>query len=96
MYTLSNLQTSLQTARSHAGLSYEEIAKRAGLSPLAVRHAIQGKAAPKITSLFAIADALGLQLRLVAQNEAAIFDSLHAQPTQAPTPTLIKTALGQS
>lgn len=71
MQTLSQLAEALDNARLARGLSYKALAARCGLTPLAVRHALQGKTALRATNLMALADELGLELVLVPKTVAA-------------------------
>ena len=58
---LSLLET-FETARRRQKLTYKALAQHTGLSELAVGRILQGKASPRLSSLEALADALGLAL----------------------------------
>lgn len=70
MKTLSELAAVLENARRAQKLSYKDLAARSGLTPLTVRHVLQGKAAVRVTNLMALADELGLEMVLVPKTVA--------------------------
>lgn len=57
----------LEAARAEKGMSYLDLGRLCGLSPLGVRQAIQGKTAPRITTLLALLHALDLALLVVPE-----------------------------
>lgn len=67
--SLSLLDT-LETARRRQKLTYKALAQHTGLSELAVGKILQGKASPRLSSLEALADALGLALLAVPREMA--------------------------
>lgn len=80
MKTLQSLATELEAARLARGLNYKTLAERTGLSPLAVRQALQGRTAVRATNLMALADELGLELALVPREMAASLRSAGEAP----------------
>ncbi|QHE84223.1 helix-turn-helix domain-containing protein [Hydrogenophaga sp. BPS33] len=84
MKTLDELATALEEARHAKGLTYKDLAARTGLTPLTVRHVLQGKAAVRATNLMALAAELGLELVLVPQVVAASLAGARAPAQQAP------------
>ncbi|WP_041675574.1 helix-turn-helix domain-containing protein [Ramlibacter tataouinensis] len=94
MKTLAQLAHTLEAARLQRRLTYGELADSAGLSPLAVRQALQGKSAPRITSVMALADKLGLEVvvvpKVVAEGLAG------AMPAPAPALTVVDRLLEQA
>jgi len=65
MKTLREMATRLEAERQRLKLDYQAIAGKTGLTPLSVRSALQGRTAPRITTLMAIADQLGLEVLLL-------------------------------
>jgi len=65
MKTLAEVAATLEQARQQRKLPYEELARAAGLTPLATRRALKGQAAPRVTTLMALAERLGLELVLL-------------------------------
>jgi transcriptional regulator with XRE-family HTH domain len=65
--TNQEMSALLEDARIKKGLSYLDLGRLCGLSPLGVRQAIQGKSAPRITTLFALLHALDLALLVVPE-----------------------------
>lgn len=84
MKTLDELATALEEARHAKGLTYKDLAARTGLTPLTVRHVLQGKAAVRATNLMALAAELGLELVLVPQAVAASLAGERAPAQEAP------------
>jgi transcriptional regulator with XRE-family HTH domain len=80
MRTLHELARSLEQARRGLGLSYDALARAAGLTPLATRRALQGGAAPRITTVMALAEHLGLEVVVVPQ---AVAQGLAPSPAEA-------------
>ncbi|MDX2220347.1 MAG: helix-turn-helix transcriptional regulator [Burkholderiales bacterium] len=74
------LQESMKVAR----LTYKDVADRTGLSYLAVRNVMQGKSAARLSTLIAVANAVGLEVVLLPK---LVAQSLTIDPTQsAPRP----------
>lgn len=65
MKTLADLAEALSAARQVQNLTIKDLAARAGMTPLAVSQALEGKSALRAQNLMALADALGLELLLV-------------------------------
>ncbi|WP_411877652.1 helix-turn-helix domain-containing protein [Polaromonas sp. YR568] len=65
MKTLSAIANQLEDERRRLMLDYQALAQRTGLTPLSVRNILQGRTAPRVTTLMAIADQLGLELLLL-------------------------------
>ena len=65
MKTLSEIATRLEDERRRLMMDYQTLAERTGLTPLSVRGVLQGRTAPRITTLMAIADQLGLEVLLL-------------------------------
>ncbi len=80
MQTLGQLAYALETARKQRRMSYDELARGAGLTPLATRRAMQGTAAPRVTTLMALAGQLGLEVVVVPQVVAQGLESANAPP----------------
>ena len=80
----------LDSERRRQKLKYVDLAKATGLSVLAVRQALQGKTALRITSLMALADRLGLELMLqpkvAATNTTMAGDGAYANLTDPADP----------
>ena len=70
MRTLNEVATVLEQTRQRQKLSYGTLAEASGLTPLATRRALKAQAAPKVTTLMALADRLGLELVLVPKEIA--------------------------
>lgn len=72
--TFADIAHTLQQARQDQRLSYRELGERAGVTELSARSVLLGRSAPKLTTLIALADVLGLELvllpRLVAEGVA--------------------------
>ena len=85
MKTLSEVAASLESQRRRLGLDYQAVAESTGLTPLSVRSVLQGKTAPRVTTLMAIADQLGLEVLLLPKVVAA---GLQAQAAEGPAPAL--------
>jgi transcriptional regulator with XRE-family HTH domain len=65
MKTLTELAQVLERARQERKLTYDELARATGLTPLATRRALQARTAPRVTTLMALAERLGLEVVLV-------------------------------
>jgi transcriptional regulator with XRE-family HTH domain len=59
-----DLAIALYYAREAAGLSQRELAERAGIPPRALRSIEKAGRTPKLTTLWRLADALGIEIRL--------------------------------
>ena len=67
-------------------LDYQALAERTGLTPLSVRNVLQGRSAPRITTLMALADPLGLEVLLLPK---VVASGLQAQTAEeSPPPAL--------
>lgn len=71
MKTLSDISLRLEAERLRLKLDYQQLAEQTGLTPLSVRSVLQGKTAPRITTLMAIADRLGLEVLLLPKTVAS-------------------------
>jgi transcriptional regulator with XRE-family HTH domain len=65
MKSQSDVANALEGERQRQKLKYIDLATATGLSVLAVRQALQGKTAVRITSMMALADRLGLEVMLL-------------------------------
>lgn len=83
MQTLGQLAYALESARTQRRMTYDELARGAGLTPLATRRAMQGTAAPRITTLMALAGQLGMEVVLVPR---VVAQGLESAETAAPRP----------
>ena len=83
MKTLSEIATLLEGQRQGLKLDYQALAEKTGLTPLSVRNVLQGRTAPRITTLMAIADQLGLEVLLLPKAVAA---GLSVHSAQEPAP----------
>lgn len=83
MKTLSEMTSRLEGERQRLKLDYQALAERTGLTPLSVRNILQGRTAPRITTLMAIADQLGLEVLLLPKVVAA---GLQSHSVQEPAP----------
>jgi transcriptional regulator with XRE-family HTH domain len=72
MKTLSEIATRLEDERLRLMLDYQTLAEKTGLTPLSVRNVLQGRTAPRITTLMAIADQLGLEVLLLPKVVAGL------------------------
>lgn len=70
MQTLQQVADALESRRQTLQITYDDLAARAGLTPLATRRALQGTASPRITTLMALADKLGLEVVLLPRQVA--------------------------
>jgi transcriptional regulator with XRE-family HTH domain len=83
MKTLSDIATRLEEERQRLSLDYQTLAERTGLTPLSVRGVLQGRTAPRITTLMAIADQLGLEVLLLPK---VVASGLQAHTVEEPMP----------
>jgi transcriptional regulator with XRE-family HTH domain len=83
MKTLTEIATRLEAERLRLMLDYQTLAERTGLTPLSVRNVLQGRAAPRITTLMAIADQLGLEVLLLPK---VVARGLQAHTVEEPPP----------
>jgi transcriptional regulator with XRE-family HTH domain len=83
MKTLTEIATRLEGERQRLVLDYQALAERTGLTPLSVRHILQGRTAPRVTTLMAIADQLGLELLLLPK---VVATGLQAHSVEEPAP----------
>jgi transcriptional regulator with XRE-family HTH domain len=83
MKTLSEVAKRLEDERRRLMLDYQALAERTGLTPLSVRNVLQGRSAPRITTLMALADPLGLEVLLLPK---VVASGLHAQTAEEPAP----------
>lgn len=65
MQKTAEISHRLETERKRLGIKYAELAQSTGLSVLAVRQALQGTVAMRVSSLVALSDQLGLEVILV-------------------------------
>lgn len=102
MKSQSEVAQTLNAERRRQKLKYVELAQATGLSVLAVRQALQGKTALRITSMMALADRLGLELMLLPKmvassmsgdNNAAVPSGYSDGPAVAPVLTSVELAL---
>jgi transcriptional regulator with XRE-family HTH domain len=73
MRTLREVAAALEAQRQALQITFDELATSAGLTPLAARRALRGETAPRVTTLMALADKLGLELMLLPKPVAAGF-----------------------
>lgn len=83
MKTLFDMASQLEAERRRLNIDYQALAERTGLTPLSVRGVLQGRTAPRITTLMAIADQLGLEVLLLPK---VVASGLQAQVDEAPAP----------
>jgi transcriptional regulator with XRE-family HTH domain len=83
MKTLSEMTSVLEDERQRLALDYQALAERTGLTPLSVRNILQGRTAPRITTLMAIANQLGLEVMLLPKVMAT---GLQSHTAQEPAP----------
>ncbi|MER6218862.1 helix-turn-helix transcriptional regulator [Streptomyces sp. NPDC001674] len=57
---LGTLATALRELRAEAGLTYDELAVKTGLSPTALKRAMSGRTLPSRESVTAITEVFGL------------------------------------
>ncbi|ABE44566.1 helix-turn-helix domain-containing protein [Polaromonas sp. JS666] len=89
MKTLFEVATRLEAERQRLKLDYQAIAEKTGLTSLSVRSALQGRTAPRITTLMAIADQLGLEVLLLPKVLAAGLEAPAGAGTgEGPEPAL--------
>lgn len=86
MKTLSEVSERLEDERRRLMLDYQALAERTGLTPLSVRNVLQGRSAPRITTLMALADQLGLEVLLLPKVVASGLQAHTAE--EAPPPAL--------
>lgn len=65
---MENIAKSVKTKRRRLGLSQVEFSERTGIGLATIRDVEQGKTTVKLSSLLAIIDALGLELKLKDKN----------------------------
>jgi len=94
MKTLSEIASVLEQSRRSLKLSYEDLARSAGLTPLATRRALQAGTAPRVTTLMALADRLGLELMVVPKAVAHGFAAPGQEAAQRPLSAVEKLAAG--
>jgi transcriptional regulator with XRE-family HTH domain len=83
MKTLFDIATRLEEERQRLSLDYQTLAERTGLTPLSVRGVLQGRTAPRTTTLMAIADQLGLEVLLLPK---VVASGLQAHTAEEPPP----------
>lgn len=87
MKTLSEVAERLESERRRLKLDYQTLAGKTGLTPLSVRSALQGRTAPRVTTLMALADQLGLEVLLLPK---VVARGLEEQAAEGPAPALSK------
>src|SRR5258706_14917038 len=92
MKTLLEVAARLESERQRQKITYTELAQATGLSVLAVRQALQGKTAARVTSMMALADRLGLEMVLLPKEVAGAMDHTRAEPVK-PALTSVERAL---
>lgn len=70
MQTLQDFANAMSKAKTERRASATNLARKTGLSPLAVRKILSGEAAPRLTNAMALASELGLELILVPKGAA--------------------------
>lgn len=75
MKTLSDMSSRLEAERQRLKLDYQSIAEKTGLTSLSIRNILQGRTAPRITTLMAIADQLGLEVLMLPKVVAQGLDA---------------------
>ena len=83
MKSLHEVAAVLEASRKQHKLSYDALAQACGLTPLATRRALHAKSAPRVTTLMALADRLGLELVLVPK---AVAHGLSTTQDEVPRP----------
>jgi len=86
MKTLSEVAERLEDERRRLMLDYQALAGRTGLTPLSVRNVLQGRSAPRITTLMVLADQLGLEVLLLPKVVASGLQAHTAE--ESPPPAL--------
>ena len=92
MHTLKQIADILQEARRDHALTLRELSDTTGLTAVTLRGLLEAKTDPRLTTLMAVADELGLEVMLIPK---AISTSLKApgQPAAMNVPTLVGAAL---
>lgn len=84
MKDVLSVARSLRESMKAARLTYKDVADRTGLSYLAVRNAMQGKSAARLSTLIAVADAVGLEVVLLPKLVAKSFTGDPSQSEPRP------------
>ena len=71
MKTMEEVAEVLESQRRELRITYDDLASAAGLTPLATRRALKAQTAPRVTTLMALADKLGLEVVIVPKAVAA-------------------------
>lgn len=69
---MKNLLSLLEEQRKEAGLTYKEVAIKAGIKADTVRGIMQGWQSPKYETLLALANALDIEVKVVARAKGGI------------------------
>jgi transcriptional regulator with XRE-family HTH domain len=83
MQTLQDIAEALETQRRALRITYDDLSAAAGLTPLATRRALKAQTAPRVTTLMALADKLGLEVVIVPK---AVATGLQAPAADAYRP----------
>jgi hypothetical protein len=92
MKTLKEIADILQQARSDGAVTLRELSEQTGLTAVTLRGLLEAKTDPRLTTLMAVADQLGLEVMLVPQAVSASI-ARPAQPDVIEVPTLVGAAL---
>ena len=69
---MTKILQDLEEQRKEAGLTYKEVAIKAGIKADTVRGIMQGWQSPKIETLRILAGALGIEVKVVARAKGGI------------------------
>lgn len=92
MRTLKEIADVLQRARRDDSITVRELVEKTGLTAVTLRGLFEAKTDPRLTTLMAVADELGLEVMLVPKAiSASLMKSGHSDNIEVPT--LIGSAL---
>jgi transcriptional regulator with XRE-family HTH domain len=92
MKTLREIADVLKAAQHEKSMTVTRLVEETGLTAVTLRGLLTAKTDPQLTTLMAVADALGLEVMLVPQAISASL-AVAAQPSHIDVPTLVSSAL---
>jgi transcriptional regulator with XRE-family HTH domain len=92
MKTLREIADVLKAAKQEQSITVTRLVAETGLTAVTLRGLLTAKTDPQLTTLMAVAEALGLELMLVPQAISASLAAA-AQPDPIDVPTLVSSAL---
>lgn len=93
MTTAPNIMASLESRRRHLGMSVPVLSRRTGLGTATLYRTLGGQTDPRLETVLAIAQALGVALGLMRERKAS---AVRREQARGKAKLLVATALGSA